>query len=75
MLEVTEAVPPEIAIAEGVHSIQAGNARNVNGLTSQRLTDAGGRQHVLRQPDRRAGLKGRARESPRGQLIKWCPSC
>ncbi len=41
MLEVTDAVPSGVAIAEGVHSIQAGNARNVNGLTSQRLTDSG----------------------------------
>lgn len=41
VLEVTDAVPPGVAIAEGVHSIQAGNARNVNGLTSQRLTDSG----------------------------------
>jgi anaerobic selenocysteine-containing dehydrogenase len=42
LLEVTESVPEGIAIAEGVHSIQAGNARNVNALTSQRLTDAAG---------------------------------
>ncbi len=42
VLEVTEAVPTGIAVAEGVHSIQAGNARNVNGLTSQRLSDSGG---------------------------------
>ena len=42
LLEVTDAVPPGIAVAEGVHSIQAGNVRNVNGLTSQRLTDSGG---------------------------------
>jgi len=42
VLEVTEAVPAGIAVAEGVHSIQAGNARNVNGLTSQRLSDSGG---------------------------------
>ncbi len=41
VLEVTDAVPSGVAIAEGVHSIQAGNARNVNGLTSQRLTDSG----------------------------------
>ena len=31
-----------IAVAEGVHSIQQGNARNVNGLTSQRIADTGG---------------------------------
>jgi anaerobic selenocysteine-containing dehydrogenase len=42
VLEVTDAVPPGIAVAEGVHSIQQGNARNVNGLTSQRLADTGG---------------------------------
>ncbi|MGZ6080847.1 MAG: molybdopterin-dependent oxidoreductase [Myxococcaceae bacterium] len=42
LLEVTESVPKGIAIAEGVHSIQAGNTRNVNALTSQRLTDAAG---------------------------------
>ena len=42
MLEVTDAVPPGIAVAEGVHSIQQGNARNVNGLTSQRIADTGG---------------------------------
>jgi len=39
---VTDDVPPGIAIAEGVHSLQQGNRRNVNGLTSQRLADAGG---------------------------------
>jgi len=42
VLQVTDAVPPGIAVAEGVHSIQQGNVRNVNGLTSQRLADAGG---------------------------------
>jgi anaerobic selenocysteine-containing dehydrogenase len=42
LLEVTEDVPPGVAVAEGVHSIQAGNVRNVNGLTSQRLTDCAG---------------------------------
>jgi anaerobic selenocysteine-containing dehydrogenase len=42
VLEVTDAVPPGIAVAEGVHSIQQGNVRNVNGLTSQRLADTGG---------------------------------
>jgi anaerobic selenocysteine-containing dehydrogenase len=42
VLEVTDAVPPGIAVAEGVHSIQQGNTRNVNGLTSQRLADTGG---------------------------------
>ena len=42
VLEVTEAVPPGIAVAEGVHSIQQGNVRNVNGLTSQRIADTGG---------------------------------
>lgn len=42
VLEVTEDVPPGIAVAEGVHSLQQGNARNVNGLTSQRLADTGG---------------------------------
>ena len=42
VLEVTEDVPPGLAVAEGVHSIQQGNARNVNGLTSQRLADTGG---------------------------------
>ena len=39
---ITEDVPPGIAVAEGVHSLQQGNARNVNGLTSQRLADTGG---------------------------------
>jgi anaerobic selenocysteine-containing dehydrogenase len=42
LLEVTDAVPPGIAVAEGVHSVQQGNARNVNVLTSQRLADIGG---------------------------------
>jgi anaerobic selenocysteine-containing dehydrogenase len=42
VLEVTDAVPSGIAVAEGVHSLQQGNARNVNGLTSQRLADTGG---------------------------------
>jgi anaerobic selenocysteine-containing dehydrogenase len=42
VLAVTDAVPPGIAVAEGVHSLQQGNARNVNGLTSQRLADTGG---------------------------------
>lgn len=42
LLEVTNGIPPGVAVAEGVHSIQAGNARNVNGLTSQRLTDCAG---------------------------------
>jgi len=42
VLEVTDDVPSGVAVAEGVHSIQAGNARNVNGLTSQRLTDCAG---------------------------------
>jgi anaerobic selenocysteine-containing dehydrogenase len=42
VLEVTEDIPPGIAVAEGVHSLQQGNARNVNGLTSQRLADTGG---------------------------------
>jgi anaerobic selenocysteine-containing dehydrogenase len=42
VLEVTDAVPPGIAVAEGVHSLQQGNTRNVNGLTSQRLADTGG---------------------------------
>jgi anaerobic selenocysteine-containing dehydrogenase len=42
VLEVTDAVPPGIAVAEGVHSIQQGNVRNVNGLTSQRIADTGG---------------------------------
>ena len=32
---------PGVAVAEGVHSLQEGNVRNVNALTSQRLTDAG----------------------------------
>jgi anaerobic selenocysteine-containing dehydrogenase len=41
VLEVTDRVPPGVAIAEGVHSIQDGNLRNVNALTSQRLTDSG----------------------------------
>jgi len=42
VLEVTDAVPSGIAVAEGVHSLQQGNARNVNGLTSQRIADTGG---------------------------------
>jgi len=42
VLEVTEDIPPGIAVAEGVHSLQQGNTRNVNGLTSQRLADTGG---------------------------------
>jgi anaerobic selenocysteine-containing dehydrogenase len=42
VLEVTDAVPPGIAVAEGVHSLQQGNVRNVNGLTSQRIADTGG---------------------------------
>jgi anaerobic selenocysteine-containing dehydrogenase len=42
VLRVTDAVPPGVAVAEGVHSLLAGNARNVNALTSQRLTDSGG---------------------------------
>ena len=42
LLKVTGAVPPGIAVAEGVHWLQpkAGH-RTVNALTSQRLTDAG----------------------------------
>ncbi len=42
VLRVTTDVPPGVAVAEGVHSIQDGNRRNVNALTSQRLTDSGG---------------------------------
>ncbi len=42
VLEVSEAVPPGVAVAEGVHWMAAeGNRRTVNALTSQRLTDAG----------------------------------
>ena len=41
VLRVTDQVPPGVAVAEGVHSLQAGNHRNVNALTSQRLTDSG----------------------------------
>jgi anaerobic selenocysteine-containing dehydrogenase len=41
MLQVTDQVPPGVAVAEGVHGLQEGNERNVNALTSQRLTDSG----------------------------------
>ena len=49
--EVTDRTPPGVVVAEGVpwlSHVQGG--RNVNALTSQRLTDEGGRQHLLRQP-------------------------
>jgi anaerobic selenocysteine-containing dehydrogenase len=42
VLEITADVPAGVAVAEGVHSLQAGNVRTVNALTSQRLTDLGG---------------------------------
>lgn len=42
VLAVTNDVPAGVAVAEGVHSLHEGNLRNVNALTSQRLTDEGG---------------------------------
>jgi anaerobic selenocysteine-containing dehydrogenase len=42
-VEVTEAVPPGLAVVEGVHwHRDTEGGRNVNVLTSQRLTDEGG---------------------------------
>jgi len=42
-LEVTEDVPPGLAVVEGVHwARDTEDGRNVNALTSQRLTDAAG---------------------------------
>jgi hypothetical protein len=42
LLRVTERVPPGLAVAEGVFWLaHAPGARNVNALTSQRLTDRG----------------------------------
>lgn len=42
LLKVTDNVPSGVAVAEGVHWLTAeGNLRNVNALTSQRLTDLG----------------------------------
>ena len=42
LLRVTDVVPAGVAVAEGVHWLTAeGNLRNVNALTSQRLTDLG----------------------------------
>lgn len=42
LLKVTDTVPTGVAVAEGVHWLTAaGNLRNVNALTSQRLTDLG----------------------------------
>ncbi len=42
LLKVTDSVPAGVAVAEGVHWLTAeGNLRNVNALTSQRLTDLG----------------------------------
>ena len=39
---MTDSVPAGVAVAEGVHWLTAeGNLRNVNALTSQRLTDLG----------------------------------
>lgn len=40
-LRVAEAVPPGIAVVEGVHWLTHHDQRTVNALTSQRLTDAG----------------------------------
>jgi len=43
VLRVREGVPPGVAVAEGVFWLaQAPGSRNVNALTSQRLTDQGG---------------------------------
>jgi anaerobic selenocysteine-containing dehydrogenase len=42
VLQVTDAVPAGVAVAEGVHALHEGNQRNVNALTSQRLTDLAG---------------------------------
>ena len=54
VLRVDARVPAGIAVAEGVWWIaHAPGGRNVNALTSQRLTDAGVGLDVLRQPDRR----------------------
>ncbi len=42
LLRVTDRVPPGVAVAEGVFWVaHAPGDRNVNALTSQRLTDAG----------------------------------
>lgn len=42
LLAVTDAVPPGVAVAEGVHWMHdEGQLRTVNALTSQRLTDSG----------------------------------
>ena len=48
---VTPKVPPGVVVAEGIWWLEyAPGSRSVNVLTSQRLTDQGGREHLLRQP-------------------------
>jgi anaerobic selenocysteine-containing dehydrogenase len=43
VLRVEDGIPPGVAVAEGVFWLaHAPGARNVNALTSQRLTDRGG---------------------------------
>jgi anaerobic selenocysteine-containing dehydrogenase len=41
-LEVSDAVPPGVAVVEGVHWVGSRDRRGVNALTAQRLTDAAG---------------------------------
>jgi anaerobic selenocysteine-containing dehydrogenase len=41
-LRVTDAVPPGVAVIEGVHWVGSRDGRGVNALTAQRLTDAAG---------------------------------
>jgi anaerobic selenocysteine-containing dehydrogenase len=41
-LQVSDAVPPGVAVVEGVHWVGSRDGRGVNALTAQRLTDAAG---------------------------------
>jgi anaerobic selenocysteine-containing dehydrogenase len=64
LLRVTDRVPPGVAVAEGVFWLaHAPGKRNVNALTSQRLTDLGGGSTFY---DNRVDV--RAEEGPRTRI-------